>query len=98
MRIRFASRDLERLDADANFTAGLPHAVVAAFRKRMQLIRAATDERDLYQLKSLHFEHLKGRRKGQCSLRLNDQWRLVVTIQRYEEGKVVVIEEVTDYH
>ena len=64
----------------------------------MQQIRAATDERDLYQLRSLRFERLKGKRKGQRSIRLNDQWRLIMSIEECEEGKVVVIMEVTDYH
>jgi len=98
MHPRFACSDLERLEADASFTAGLPPAVVTAFRKRMQQIRAATDERDLYQLRSLRFERLKGKRKGQRSIRLNDQWRLIMSIEECEEGKVVVIMEVTDYH
>src|ERR1035437_1471751 len=42
----------------------------------MQAMRAAADERDLYQLKGLPFEKLQGARQYQHSLRLNGQWRL----------------------
>jgi proteic killer suppression protein len=44
----------------------------------MQTIRAAPDERVFYQLKSLHFEELLGNRSHQHSMRLNDQWRLII--------------------
>ena len=45
----------------------------------MQEIRAAPDERTFYGLRSMRFEKLSGGRKGQCSMRLNDQWRLIVS-------------------
>src|SRR5207249_4009525 len=71
---------LDRLETDPNFKAGFGTATVKAYRKRMQQIRAAADERDLYALKSLHFEKLKGKRANQGSVRLNDQWRLILEI------------------
>ena len=58
----------------------------------------ATDERDLYALKSLHFERMKGDRTGQSSIRINKQWRLILRIEADDEGKVVVIVELLDYH
>jgi proteic killer suppression protein len=51
MQIEFKSRDLDRLETDPSFTAGFSADVVKAFRKRLQVIRAANDERDLYALK-----------------------------------------------
>ncbi len=64
MEIAFADDDLDRLETDPAFTAGFGQAVVKAYRKRIQQIRAATDERTFYALKSLHFEKLKGDREG----------------------------------
>ena len=98
MLVRHEDEGLERLEADASFDAGLASAVVAAFRKRMQYIRAAVDERDFRAMKSLHFEKLRGDREGQYSMRLNDQWRLIVTLEGEAPEKVVVIVEVVDYH
>ena len=98
MDVDFEDAALERLEADIEFTAGLEPGLVKAFRKRMQLIRAAPDERDFYALKSLHFEKLKGDREGQHSMRLNDQWRLVLRFQQKPDGKIVVIISIIDYH
>jgi toxin HigB-1 len=64
----------------------------------MQLIRAAPDERDFYALKSLHFEKLQGDREGQCSMRLNKQWRLILRLDTRANGKVVVVISIADYH
>lgn len=98
MHVAFENASLERLEADPSFTAGFEAAIVKAFRKRMQFIRAAVDERAFYAMKSLHYEKLKGDLKGQSSMRLNDQWRLLLRIQQEEDGKTVVVISIIDYH
>lgn len=98
MHVRFEDPSLQRLEADASFTAGLDGAIVKAFRKRMQLIRSAPDERVFRAMKSLHYEKLKGGRNGQHSMRLNDQWRLILRFEQDDSGKLVVIISITDYH
>lgn len=65
---------------------------------RLQAIQAADDERAFYALKSLHFEKLKGDRVGQYSMRLNDQWRLILEFKKLPSGKVVVLLGIEDYH
>jgi toxin HigB-1 len=66
----------------------------------MQQIRAALDERAFYALKSLHFEKLEGARSHQRSMRLNDQWRLIVELLDDDDGngKTVLVVEIADYH
>jgi toxin HigB-1 len=98
MEVRFKQAFLDRLEADPGYDHGLPAAVVKAYRKRMQTIRAAPDERVFYALKSLHFEKLKGKRDQQHSMRINDQWRLIIEFERKPPGKVVVVVDVEDYH
>ena len=98
MKVRFKDDRLDRLETDAKYDAGFQQAVVAAYRKRLQLIRAAADERDFYQLKSLRFEKLKGNRAHQRSMRLNDQWRLILELEGEGRDKEVVIIAVEDYH
>src|SRR2546428_6900878 len=68
MEVEFKDAGLDRLETDARFTAGYPAGIVSAYRKRLQMIRSAPDERDFYQLKSLHFEKLKGTRSHQHSM------------------------------
>src|SRR5437763_1392047 len=97
MKIRHADRLLQRLEIDPGYHGRWSREIVKAFRKRMQFLHAAADERDLYAMKSLHFEKLKGDRSHQRSLRLNDQWRLIVQIQERPERTIVVL-AIEDYH
>jgi proteic killer suppression protein len=98
MDVRFVDTDLDRLETDARFTAGKSPALVNAFRKRMQLIRAAKDERDLRAQKSWRFEKLEGARSHQYSIRLNDQFRLIVEIEGSSSDRTIVVVSIEDYH
>ncbi len=97
MEVRFKDQNLDRLEADATFIGDNP-SIVRAFRKVMQQIRAAQDERVFYSLKSLRFEKLKGSRKHQHSMRLNDQWRLILEIEGADPHKTIVVVSIEDYH
>jgi len=98
MELRFDDSSLDRLETDLRFTAGLSPEVVKAYRKRVQMIRAAPDERVFYRLKSLHFEKLRGKRSHQHSMRLNRQWRLIVEIEGHAPVKIIAIKAIEDYH
>lgn len=98
MEVEFADPHLDRLEIDPTFDAGLSPALVKAYRKRMALIRAANDERDFYAMKAVHFEKLRGARQNQCSMRLNDQWRLIVQIKTVSGKKTIRILSIEDYH
>lgn len=98
MEVTFADDDLDRLEIDPSFTMGFPEGIVRAYRKRMQAIRSAADERDFYAAKSLHFEKLKGKRKHQHSMRLNEQFRLVLEMEGSGNTKRVRIVAIEDYH
>ncbi len=97
MLVRFVDRKLERLEADPNYRAGFGPDVVKQYRRKMAVIRAAIDERVFYAMKSLHYEKLKGSRSHQRSMRLNDQFRLIVEIETIDRRTVVVV-SVEDYH
>ena len=64
----------------------------------MQFVRSAKDERDFRSMRSMHFEELKGKRRGEYSLRLNDQFRLVMTLEGRGPTKKVRITGIEDYH
>jgi proteic killer suppression protein len=98
MQVRFLDPSLDQLETDPAFDGGFHQAVVRAFRKKMQLIRAAPDERTFYAMKGLHFEKLKGDRRDDHSMRLNDQWRLIVRLEAGAQGKTVVVVGIEDYH
>lgn len=89
---------LEELEKNGPTTAGHGDAVDRGFRKVMQIIRAAVDERDLYKHKSLHFEKLEEDPLGERSLRINKQWRLIVKLRGEAPNKKVGVLRIADYH
>jgi len=48
MEVEFADDELDRLETDPQFSAGFGREIIRGFRKAMQAIRAAADERDLF--------------------------------------------------
>lgn len=98
MQFEFENSELERLYRDPGYFGRWPDEVISKFRQRVGLIDDAQDERDFRELKSLHFEKLKGSRAHQHSLRLNAQWRLILELRRSDAGKLVVIISIEDYH
>lgn len=99
MEILFGDYDLDQLEIDPDYSAGWPQPIVKAYRKRMQMIRAAPDERDFYKWKSLRFEKLEGKRKHQHSMRLNDRYRLVLELLKDNpRGTIARIVGIEDYH
>lgn len=98
MRFRFVDKKLEALYTDEKGAEQYERGVVKGFFRVMAIIANAPDPRDFYRFKALRFEKLSGDRAGQHSFRLNDQWRLVVRLERDDQGQEVVIVEIVDYH
>jgi proteic killer suppression protein len=98
MVVEFEDADLAELEQNTRSTAGHGDAVDRGFRKVMQLIRSAFDERDFYGMRSLHFEKLKGKRSHQYSMRINQQWRLIVELRNDENRKRLAVIAIEDYH
>ncbi len=63
-------------------------------RLKLDRLEAATTLQDLAALPGNRFETLKGNRKGQHSIRINDQWRVCF---RWEEDGAAFV-EIVDYH
>ncbi len=98
MRVEFDDPDLDRLETDPDFTASRGPEVVRGYRKVMQSIRAAPDERTLYALRGLRFEKLKGKRRNQHSLRINKQWRVIGELRGSGPDRRIAIIAIEDYH
>ncbi len=64
--------------------------------KRLAVLEAATRKEDLIPLASNHFEALGGKRNGQYSIRINQQWRICF---EWPDGEAHPFNiEITDYH
>lgn len=64
--------------------------------KRLRVLEAASNLGDLGQLPGNRLEALKGERKGQYSIRINEQWRICFEWPTDSDGPENV--EIVDYH
>lgn len=65
-----------------------------AAERKLTMLDNASEVRDLLSPPGNRLEWLKGNREGQCSIRINDQWRLCFVWK--DDGPHEV--EITDYH
>ena len=81
------------------FAGGNRVKAFAGFERKVEMrldqLDAATSLLDL-DLPGNHLESLKGRRKGQYSVRINAQWRICFEWPKGSPGPVNV--EIVDYH
>ena len=61
---------------------------------KLARLGAVTSMQDLQEIRGNRFEKLKGKRKGQYSVRINDQYRICF---KWEKGNAVDV-EIVDYH
>jgi len=67
-------------------------------RRKLDQLRRARDLRDLAVPLGNHLEALKGGRKGQHSVRINQQYRICFTWENDATGGMADAVEIVDYH
>jgi len=72
----------------------LPRNIIKRAKERLDQLHAAVSLKDLQVPPSNRLEALKGDRKGQWSIRVNDQWRVCF---RWRGGEAFDV-EIVDYH
>jgi len=92
MLLCFRDHNLRRLYEDPSFNAGFSENIVRAYRSRVNFIAAAQDERDLYLFGAQQFKKLHGERSHQRSMRLNDQYRLILVLEKSGQQTTAIIE------
>jgi proteic killer suppression protein len=90
----YRDRDTERFAAGERVRQWEP--IRRQAEKRLRILDAAAAMGDLAALNSNRLETLKGDRKGQYSIRINDQWRICFEWLRGDPGPSNV--EIVDYH
>jgi toxin HigB-1 len=71
-----------------------PEALIRAARKKLAILHAARELKDLLSPPGNRLERLRGARKESYSIRINSQWRVVF---RFEGGNAQNV-TVEDYH
>ena len=89
----FKDKETERIFG-TQFSKRFPPDIQRRAVKRLKSLHAARELSDLAALPGNRLEALKGNRKGQHSIRINDQWRLCFVWKDGESHEV----EITDYH
>jgi proteic killer suppression protein len=72
----------------------LPKELHRKAQIKLARIGAVTSIQDLQEIRGNRFEVLKGDRKGQCSIRINNQYRICF---RWEKENALDV-EIIDYH
>jgi proteic killer suppression protein len=90
----YRDRDTARLAAGETVRKWEPLRRQA--EKRVRILDAAKSLGDLAALNSNRLEALKGDRKGQHSIRINEQWRVCFEWPKDAPGPLNV--EIVDYH
>lgn len=93
MIISFASEET-RLIFQGNRSKKLPFEIQNTARRKLKYIDAAKNLGDLKAPPGNRLEALKDARRGQYSIRINDQWRICF---RWEKGNALRV-EIVDYH
>ena len=89
-----ASEDICEGTASRKARSRLPAELHAKARIRLASLAAATSLADLRDLKGNRLEALKGKRVGEYSVRINDQYCICF---RWRQGNAFEV-EVVDYH
>jgi len=93
MILDFADKETESI-WQGNRSRRLPADIQNVARRKLRILNNAQHLGDLRIPPANRLEMLKGSRKGQFSIRINDQWRICFTWKDGNCGGV----EIVDYH
>ena len=79
---------------DGKYQKKFSQAVNNVGKRKLDMIEASFDENDLRVPPSNRFEHLKGDLKGFCSIRINEQFRVIFRFDNSNAYDVYI----DDYH
>lgn len=89
----FGDRDTERIWQE-QFVKSIDRTVQRATLRKLEMLHAAVVVEDLRIPPGNRLERLKGDRRGQHSIRVNDQWRICFV---WKDGGADDV-ELVDYH
>lgn len=84
MIVSFRDAWLEAFFKDDKRSSRIPPDLESRLFRKLQMLDDATTDADLRVPPSNHFEKLRGKLDGWCSIRVNQQWRLIF---RWSDGE-----------
>jgi toxin HigB-1 len=92
--IKSFRNDFARAAWDRRFIKGVPQEVLRIGNRKLLQLHNARSLTDLHAPPGNRLEALSGRRRGQHSIRINDQWRVCFV---WDGGDAFNV-EIVDYH
>lgn len=89
----FKSKETEKV-WKGNVSRKLPSDIQQIARRKLRMLNNAVELNDLRIPPANRLEALKGERKGQHSIRINQQWRICF---KWKNGDALDV-EIVDYH
>lgn len=89
----FSCKETEKI-FKRTFSKKFPQNIQRVALRKLRMINRAEILNDLKVPPANRLETLRGKRKGQFSIRINDQWRICF---KWKEGEVHNV-EIVDYH
>jgi toxin HigB-1 len=72
--------------------------IIKQYKKKVQLLVGLTKVEQLRQFRGLNFEPLKGDRKDEYSIRLNDQYRLIFEMKDKYKIEIILVNEISKHY
>ncbi len=93
MILSFGNRETEKV-WNGTRVKKLPMEIQFIGRRKLRMLNNSVNLNDLKVPPANRLEKLSGKLKGFCSIRINDQWRIIF---KWESGNATAV-EITDYH
>ncbi len=97
MKIVFADKRLALIHTERAHELGLPFGVIKGAREKLNFLAEAPDERTIRNWRSLNYKRREGT-DDQRQIRINDQYRIIFSIDNDCVPPVVTILEIGDPH
>ncbi|MFC2158424.1 type II toxin-antitoxin system RelE/ParE family toxin [Acidobacteriota bacterium] len=89
----FKCKETEKI-FERYYSKKFPHGIQRSALRKLRMLNRAIDLNDLRMPPGNRLESLKGDRKGQHSIRINEKWRICFVWDNDDAHKV----EIVDYH
>ncbi len=89
----FGNKETEKI-CNGLRSSKLPLEIQEIARRKLRMVNNSQNIQDLRIPPSNHLEKLKGDLSGKFSIRINNQWRIVFSLENNQASEV----EIIDYH
>jgi proteic killer suppression protein len=94
MIVSFSDKRTEELFKNRSKPKGLPENIIQRALEKLIILHAINSINDLTVMPGNNYEKLKGKRRKESSIRINDQWRIAF---EWKDGNACNV-KIEDYH